>query len=280
MDNTLDIQQAAEFVVRHFKEEWAMITGAPVTLVTVAAVLAVVIWYVNKWRHSHLIGAKDAIIESKNAAIEAIKERYQLKDDRLQDTLKELAKRTQTSTAEPEQIVAAANTKIDELSTGIEAAASKIASLESVLKAIQDRQNSTTWQVLPQPLRLQLVKELERIGAHSLFIEHNANPDCQALAIDLDTTFSIAGWYLLQTRPSTAAIANGITILAKKAPDEGFHKVAEDLRQVFSNIFPDQGINVEYRLPANSDSDFIIRISPKPQLQGLFSRLMNLPKGN
>jgi hypothetical protein len=125
-----DIGQPIEYIVAHAKQEWAMITGAPVTLLVIVGILVAVIWYLNRLWYSH-------VIATKNGTIEILKHRHEFADDRLQlqRVVNELAQRTQTSTGEPpEQIVAAGNTKIDELSLELTDIRRQVAGLYSRLE--------------------------------------------------------------------------------------------------------------------------------------------------
>jgi hypothetical protein len=87
-------QQAADFLVRNFNGEWAVVKGAPVLVGFIALVIAIVSYRIAKQRYEDLISKKDAInsskdatIENKDAAIELLTERLKLQDKKVADFL-------------------------------------------------------------------------------------------------------------------------------------------------------------------------------------------------
>jgi hypothetical protein len=75
----IDVQGWIDFVVRHAGQEWAIVTGAPITLLVIALLLALASWWIVSRLFEHKLAAKNLVIESKDATIETLTERQKPK---------------------------------------------------------------------------------------------------------------------------------------------------------------------------------------------------------
>ena len=263
-DPILDIQQALEFVARHIKSVFAVMTGAWDGLAILAVLMAGAIWYGFHRRYEHLLSSKDTIIANKNseiqnkdASIEALGHRRELLEDQLKDAIR----------TRDEQVVrlgALAEFKPEELKREIE-----------ILREQLDERKEREWP-LPTPeqekhlISLWGRNDTHEVGERLISITRNDLPDIVYLTDKLVILFREAGWEL-QHEPGRAygIIQPGIHV---RAPVK--HQGADLIASALADIFGDDAVNrvnLDSPLPPVFDRSFSVQLAigrkPTPQDQ-------------
>lgn len=112
VDPIVDIKDAALLVAHHFAAMWTVIRGAPDGLTIILALMAVLMWLSFRKYYAHAFSSKQGIIDNKDAAIEALRERQQLKDDQIKELARQVGKSPQE---DPSQILRATIAKLESL---------------------------------------------------------------------------------------------------------------------------------------------------------------------
>jgi hypothetical protein len=182
METSIDLTSALELVGDHFKEEWAVIVGAPIATAGIVILSFAAVWWLIGHHYTKVIALKIEAIGSKDAAIEAATLRLRLADDRLKDTLR----------ARDEQVE-----RLGMIATEPE----KLTEEVKVLRAQLEERQRREWPLLTREQKSALTDGLRALPTEingrenrRVDIRRDDIPDCMDLADDLADCFRKAGW--------------------------------------------------------------------------------------
>jgi hypothetical protein len=189
-------------IIAHLKSEWLVLTGAPIAVILIFALIFLAVWYAVNYHYVHELGGRDSALRGKDATIEHLNERVRLRDDRVRDLQQEkdtmVRQLSQVARQEPDELVAQI----------------------TQLRAELDERKRREWQLLTKEQEGQLRTAIQRSGSEeagermiSLLVEETA-PGAFDFAAQLLSIFRKAGWEQSQfgEKHLWTDVAAGITV--------------------------------------------------------------------
>jgi hypothetical protein len=245
----MDWISLGRLVVGHLKSEWDVISGAPGTVVLLAFLLALCIWYFVNYHFAQALTSKDSALSNKDATIELLRERHLLSEERLREAVQNKDKVVQKLSALAAFEPAKVNDEIKHL------------------RAELDERRAREWQLLSKEQEAQLIKLVQRNGsediAHkTISIACDEFPDSYYLGAQLVSVFKKAGWSL--SREPTpeqvwADIAPGLNVQAPQG-----HLLAAFLMDALAQVFGRDLVcrqDIQSPLPKVLDAAMVVQIA-------------------
>jgi hypothetical protein len=163
-----------QWILDQLGQQWAVIQGAPIIAIGYAALVAVLIWLIQRWAYGTLIAHKDGRIAH-------LEERVRMRDDQLSNKFQT------TSPDEARELIATLQAQVKRLTPRRVSKANREAILEK-LRVPEDE----TW---------------------GIGISWDApTPDAERLARDFISLFSVSDWSVADSREFDSDIPAGITL--------------------------------------------------------------------